>query len=160
MKCDFEFLCLQFKGHWCPSGYTMRIVGKGILPWSVYYCCLDFTYLIEYWTSSRCWEVAVIWSCNCLSRRSAGMGNTWRGSSMPLHLRMFLVWMIDYLLFYVPLKNFSLIRRRHHCRWRAAKFRPMLGAQGLSSSCHTCCDMGPRFFRSSYDTRGDMDDLF
>jgi hypothetical protein len=21
--------------------------------------------------------------------------------------------------------------RRHHCRWRAAKFRPMLGAQGL-----------------------------
>jgi hypothetical protein len=26
---------------------------------------------------------------------------------------------------------FSLIWRRHHCRWRAAKFRPMLGAQGL-----------------------------
>jgi hypothetical protein len=40
-------------------------------------------------------------------------------------------WLIDYLLFYVPLKNFSLIWRRHHCRWRAAKFRPMLGAQGL-----------------------------
>jgi hypothetical protein len=37
----------------------------------------------------------------------------------------------DYLQFYVPLKNFSLIWRRHHCRWRAAKFRPMLGAQGL-----------------------------
>jgi hypothetical protein len=37
----------------------------------------------------------------------------------------------DYLRFYVPLKNFSLIWRRHHCRWRAAKFRPMLGAQGL-----------------------------
>jgi hypothetical protein len=40
-------------------------------------------------------------------------------------------WLIDYLLFYVPLKNISLIWRRHHCRWRAAKFRPMLGAQGL-----------------------------
>ena len=40
-------------------------------------------------------------------------------------------WLIDYLQFYVPLKNFSLIWRRHHCRWRAAKFRPMLGAQGL-----------------------------
>jgi hypothetical protein len=40
-------------------------------------------------------------------------------------------WLIDYLRFYVPLKNFSLIWRRHHCRWRAAKFRPMLGAQGL-----------------------------
>ena len=39
-------------------------------------------------------------------------------------------WLID-LRFYVPLKNFSLIWRRHHCRWRAAKFRPMLGAQGL-----------------------------
>jgi hypothetical protein len=38
---------------------------------------------------------------------------------------------IDYSLFYVPLKNISHIWRRHHCRWRAAKFRPMLGAQGL-----------------------------
>jgi hypothetical protein len=37
----------------------------------------------------------------------------------------------DYLRFYVPLKNISLIWRCHHCRWRAAKFRPMLGAQGL-----------------------------
>jgi hypothetical protein len=40
-------------------------------------------------------------------------------------------WLIDYLRFYVPLKNFSLIWRRHHCRWRAAQFRPMIGAQGL-----------------------------
>jgi hypothetical protein len=40
-------------------------------------------------------------------------------------------WLIDYLRFYVPLKNISLIWRRHHCRWRAAKFRPMLGAQVL-----------------------------
>jgi hypothetical protein len=39
--------------------------------------------------------------------------------------------LIDYLRLYVPLKKFSLIWRRHHCRWRAAKFRPMLGAQGL-----------------------------
>jgi hypothetical protein len=30
--------------------------------------------------------------------------------------------------FYFPLKNFSLIWRRHHCQWRAAKFWPMLGA--------------------------------
>jgi hypothetical protein len=35
--------------------------------------------------------------------------------------------MIDYLRFNISL----IIRRRHHCRWRAAKFRPMLGAQGL-----------------------------
>jgi hypothetical protein len=38
--------------------------------------------------------------------------------------------LIDYLMFYVPIKNISLIWRNHHCRWRAAKFRPMLGAQG------------------------------
>jgi hypothetical protein len=38
---------------------------------------------------------------------------------------------IDYLVFYVPLKNISLIWRRHHCWWRAAKFRPMLRVQGL-----------------------------
>jgi hypothetical protein len=39
---------------------------------------------------------------------------------------------IDWLLrFYVPLKKFSFIWRLHHCWWRAAKFRPMFGAQGL-----------------------------
>jgi hypothetical protein len=57
-------------------------------------------------------------------------------------------WLIDYLRFYVPLKNFSLVWRRHHCRWRAAKFRPMLGAQGLWAGRDLCCDTGPRFFRS------------
>jgi hypothetical protein len=40
-------------------------------------------------------------------------------------------WLIDYLRFYVPLKKFSFIWRRHHCRWRAANFRPMLQAQDL-----------------------------
>jgi hypothetical protein len=40
-------------------------------------------------------------------------------------------WLIDWLRFYVPLENFSLIWRRHHYRWRAAKFRSLLGAQGL-----------------------------
>jgi hypothetical protein len=39
--------------------------------------------------------------------------------------------LIDYLLFYAPLNKFSLIWRHHHCQWRAAKFRPMLGAQNL-----------------------------
>jgi hypothetical protein len=39
--------------------------------------------------------------------------------------------LIDYLEFYVPLKNFSLIWRRHHCRWRAAKCRLMLDTHGL-----------------------------
>jgi hypothetical protein len=40
-------------------------------------------------------------------------------------------WLIDYLRFYAPFKNFSLIQRCHHCWWRAAKFSPMLSAQGL-----------------------------
>jgi hypothetical protein len=39
--------------------------------------------------------------------------------------------LIDYLLFYVPLKNFSRIWRHHHYQWRAVKSRPMFGAQGL-----------------------------
>jgi hypothetical protein len=38
---------------------------------------------------------------------------------------------IPALRFYVPLKNISLIWKRHHYRWRAAKSRPMLGVQGL-----------------------------
>jgi hypothetical protein len=39
--------------------------------------------------------------------------------------------LIDYLLFYVPFKNFSLLWRHNHCRWRAAKFRLMLGARAF-----------------------------
>jgi hypothetical protein len=44
------------------------------------------------------------------------------------------------------------IIRRHHYRWRAAKFKPIRSAlRALSRegslSCHTCCDTGPRFFR-------------
>jgi hypothetical protein len=49
-----------------------------------------------------------------------------QASDKPRLLRL-----IDYLRFYVPFKNFSLIWRLHHYRWRAAKFRPMLSAQGL-----------------------------
>jgi hypothetical protein len=59
-------------------------------------------------------------------------------------------WLIDYLMFYVLLKNFSLIWRRKHCRWRAeacARRSGPLSREG-SLSCHTCCDTGPRFLRS------------
>jgi hypothetical protein len=60
-------------------------------------------------------------------------------------------WLVNYLLLYVPLKNISLLWRHHHCRWRAAKFRPMVSREGyFSLSCHTCCDTGPRFFFSSH----------
>jgi hypothetical protein len=57
-------------------------------------------------------------------------------------------WKIDYLRFYVPLKNFSLTWRRHHCRWRAAKFRPMLGTQGLWAGRDLYRATGPQFMRS------------
>jgi hypothetical protein len=107
-------------------------------------------------------------------------------------------WLIDYLLFYVPPKNCSLIWRRHHSRWSAAKFRPMLGAQGLwagsdlyraipaltqilsfygfirrttpfsrllwhtkgcGESILTWILTGPQLV-ASYDTQGDVEDLF
>jgi hypothetical protein len=55
----------------------------------------------------------------------------WEGCKC-LTLISFSSWLIDYLLVYVPLKNFSLLWRRYHCRWRAANiYRPLLGAQGL-----------------------------
>jgi hypothetical protein len=57
-----------------------------------------------------------------------------RPSSFGSAKNMAKYWLIDYLRFFIPLKNFSLISciwRRQHCRWRAAKFIPMLGAQGL-----------------------------
>jgi hypothetical protein len=42
-------------------------------------------------------------------------------AEQPAHSTVFTLhgafsFMIDYLRFYVPLKNISLIRRRHHCR--------------------------------------------
>jgi hypothetical protein len=63
-----------------------------------------------------------------------------------------------------------------HCPWKAAKFKPMLGRSGSlrreeSLSCHTCCDMEPRFFFpvssegpphliAYNDSQGDAEDLF
>jgi hypothetical protein len=105
---------------------------------------------------------------------------------------------VDYLRFYVPLKNFSLIWRRHHCRWRAANLRlcsalralkqggifivPHLLWQGASVfpvSSDWLIDWlirvlrrfsniaatsrrseGPPHLVTSYDTRGDVEDLF
>jgi hypothetical protein len=52
-------------------------------------------------------------------------------NSKDREFRQYILLFIDYLQFYVPLKNISLIWRCHHCRWRAAKFRPMFDAQGL-----------------------------
>jgi hypothetical protein len=46
---------------------------------------------------------------------------------------------VKHLQFYVPTKNFSIIWRRHHCLWRAAKFRPMLGTQGLRAERNLYC---------------------
>jgi hypothetical protein len=83
-------------------------------------------------------------------------------------------WLIDYLRFYVLLKKFSLIWRRHHYRWRAAKFRPMLGAQGLwaggivivphllwhGASVFLVSSEEPPHSVASYYTQGDMEDLF
>jgi hypothetical protein len=40
---------------------------------------------------------------------------------------------------YVPLKNFSLIWRRHQCRLRTEKSRPMLSAQGFWARRVLCC---------------------
>jgi hypothetical protein len=40
-------------------------------------------------------------------------------------------WLIDYLLFCVTLQNLSFNWRRYHYLWKAAKFKPTLGAQDL-----------------------------
>ena len=51
-----------------------------------------------------------------------------------------------WLEFSVPLKNFSLIWRHHHYRWRAATFDNfcILSREG-SLACQTYCDMGHPF---------------
>jgi hypothetical protein len=65
-------------------------------------------------------------------------------------------WLIDYLRFYVPL-NHLYIRRRHHCRWRAAKFRPKLGTKAFQQDLYRAT---PPHSIASYNTQGDAEDLF
>jgi hypothetical protein len=50
-----------------------------------------------------------------------------------LYLVISAYFMIDWLFTVLrpALKNFSLVWRRRHYRWRTARFRPMLGEQGL-----------------------------
>jgi hypothetical protein len=74
--------------------------------------------------------------------------------------------LIDYILVYVPLKDISLVWRRHHFRWRAAIFRSGPLSREGSLSFHTYCDTGPRFLPvlskgpphsvASYDTYWDL----
>jgi hypothetical protein len=49
------------------------------------------------------------------------------------------LWLIDYLLSYVSLKTFSFVLRRYHYQQRAAKFRPMFGAQGRWAGRNLYC---------------------
>jgi hypothetical protein len=43
--------------------------------------------------------------------------------------RLIILWASRLII--LPLKNFTLIWKRHHCRWKAAKFRPMFSHQSL-----------------------------
>jgi hypothetical protein len=74
-----------------------------------------------------------------LTRSKSNSPNDWLIDSL-IHsfIGWFIDWFIDWFIhsliiygFTSRSKNFSLIWRRHHCRWGAANFRPMLGAQGL-----------------------------
>jgi hypothetical protein len=83
------------------------------------------------------------------------------------------IWLIDWL-FYVPLKNFSLIRRGQHYRWRAAKFRLISALRAieqrriiimphllwLRASGFPVLSKGLPHSIASYNTQGDVEDLF
>jgi hypothetical protein len=90
---------------------TSRGLDPGVI-WYQFWCTTCAFRLIK---SPQCHEIKP----NSLKKRAMHEGDN------------ALFWLIDYLRFYVPLKNFSLIWRRHRCWWRAAKFRPMLSAWGL-----------------------------
>ena len=54
-----------------------------------------------------------------------------------------------FVWFFVQLENFSLIWRRHHCRWRTVNFELCSALMVMSSegslACHTYCDTGHHF---------------
>ena len=84
-------------------------------------------------------QILLTWSAFLASR---GISN-WFSKVQSCHASM------SYGLFvggFVPLENFSLIWRRHHCRWRAANFTYARHSSFLSSegflTCHHYCDMG------------------
>jgi hypothetical protein len=56
--------------------------------------------------------------------------------------------LIDYLQFYVPLKNFSLTIAGEGLQNIGLCSALRAFEQEGYLSCHTCCDTGPRFFRS------------
>jgi hypothetical protein len=79
------------------------------------------------------------------------------------------------LVFYVPLKNISLVWRRHHYRWRASKFGPLLAVlksfeqRGIFIVPHLLCHWasvfpvsseGPPHSVASYDTQVGVKNLF
>jgi hypothetical protein len=67
----------------------------------------------------------------CLLHCSISIGYAVFFLNTKANLNLTILWsMIDYLRFYILFKNFSLWRR-HHCRWRVAKYRSMLGSHGL-----------------------------
>jgi hypothetical protein len=80
------------------------------------------------------------------------------------------VWLIGYLRFYVPLKNFSLIWRRHHSRWLGLCSALTAFEQGgifivphllwHGTSVYPVSSEGPAHSVASYDTRGNVEDLF
>jgi hypothetical protein len=107
-------------------------------------------------------------SCNIWDHASMLWTPTLSVYQLDLLIDFWLIhWLIDWLI-YVPLKNISHIWRRYHYRWRTAKFRPMLGAQGLWAegilSCLTSVSPvsseGPPYSVASYDTQVDVEDLF
>jgi hypothetical protein len=87
-----------------------------------------------------------------------------------------MIWLIDWLFVVLrPAQEYFIyIWRRHHRRWRAAKFRPMLVAQGLwagrdlyrPTPAVTWEPVFPVSFEglthsvAFYDTQGGVEDLF
>jgi hypothetical protein len=87
---------------------------------------INLTNSAKFW-----WRVLSCKNCYCNWRAKAKeVKNSWAGRTCKIVDNQS-IRLIDFIRFYVPLKNFSFVWRRHHYRWRAAKFRPMFGAQGL-----------------------------
>jgi hypothetical protein len=133
-------LCLHSEG----LGNQARCIGL---------CMTWLTYHLLHTYSSHNYTVLVTtplnsW-CHIPERRFTGSHTSRKSSDI-----ITVDWLNGNLLFYFPLKNISLIWRRHHYRWRAENFLGLCSAlrtfeQGrISLSCHTCCDTGPQFFLS------------
>ena len=92
---------------------------------SYYFSPFFVTAITQKWSYRFRWNLACLLVCIWSEYKTPFLEKKFTsGPQMSILILkfQFLSGVLVWLGFFVPLENISLIRRRHHCRWRAANF--------------------------------------